>query len=463
MTVAQCCAGLHCGGSYAVAKCSYQIGRRDLSERKRIGLREVRALEPNQIAWDGAVPGFGARRQREAVTYILKYRTAGARQRWHTIGRHGAPWTLDMAREEARRLLGEVVKGRDPAGDKRSVRQAVTVAQLCERYLADAEAGRVLVRGGRPKRPGTLAGDRGRIEGHIVPLIGRLTVAAVTKRDVERFMHDVAAGKTAEQRKTKPRGVSRVTGGRGVATRSVGLLGAIFSYAVDHHLRIDNPAHRVRKFAENKRERRLTDAEYAALGAGIRLAEGKGTLWPPALTCTRFLALTGWRSGEAIALRWQDVDLVRRTAVLPDTKSGRSMRPLAHAACDLLRAMPRSSESGLVFPATRGDGLMTGFKKFVRRIVAVADLPVDVTPHVLRHSFASLAADMGYSEPTIAALIGHKGHTVTSRYVHSADAVLLAAADAVAGETSRRMGEADPAPRVFPGQLDNQGPLRVGK
>ena len=64
-----------------------------------------------------------------------------------------------------------------------------------------------------------------------------------------------------------------------------------------------------------------------------------------------------------------------------------------------------------------------------------------MTPHTLRHSFASLAGDLGYSEPTIAALIGHKGRSITSRYVHAADAVLLAAADAVANRTAELMGD----------------------
>ena len=81
-------------------------------------------------------------------------------------------------------------------------------------------------------------------------------------------------------------------------------------------------------------------------------------------------------------------------------------------------------------------------------------LPADVTPHVLRHSFASLAADLGYSEPTIAALIGHKGHSITSRYVHSADAVLLAAADAVADQTLALIGESNTAAVI---------PLRRGR
>ena len=411
-----------------------------MGERKRIGLRDVRALQPGETIWDAAVPAFGARRQKgAAVAYVIFYRTAEGRQRWQTIGRHGAPWTPEEAREEARRILGGVAQGTDPAAEKQAKRHTVTVAELCKQYLADAEAGRLLVRGGRPKKPLTLASDRGRIEGHIIPLLGRLSVPAVTKQDVERFMHAVAAGETAQSRKTKPRGVSKLRGGRGVATRTIGLLGAIFAYAIDHGMRTDNPAHRVRKFAENKRERRLTDTEYAALGDGLRQAED--TIWPPAIACARFLALTGWRSGEAVGLRWQDVDLARRTAALPDTKTGRSIRPMSHSACDLLRTLPRLGDGALVFPATRGDGLMLGFKKFVRQIVALANLPADVTPHVLRHSFASLAGDLGYSEPTIGALIGHKGHSITSRYMHSADAVLLAAADVVANETTMRLGD----------------------
>jgi integrase len=217
----------------------------------------------------------------------------------------------------------------------------------------------------------------------------------------------------------------------------MGLLGGIFAYAVDQGLRSDNPVRQVRRFADNRRERRLTDAEYSALGAGLRRAEG--SIWPAAVACIRFLALTGWRSCEAVGLRWRDVDLVRRTALLPDTKTGRSMRPLSQAGCAVLCSLAARSDDALVFPATRGDGPLAGLKKFMRRIVSLSELPADVTPHVLRHSFASLAADLGYSEPTIAALIGHKGRSVTNRYIHSADAVLLAAADAVANETTTRM------------------------
>ena len=312
-----------------------------------IGLRQVRALKPGETVWDPKLPGFGARRQKsEAVSYILFYRTKESRQRWFTIGRHGAPWTPETARVEARRLLGEVADGVDPATDKQSKRKATTVAELCDAYLADAKAGRVLTRSKVAKKASTLAIDGGRIERHIKPLLGRRSVAAVTREDVEGLLHDIAAGKTASTTKTaKKRGLARVRGGRTAANRVVGLLGAIFTYA---GRRADNPVRGVVCFADGKRNRRLSESEYEALGKALREAKAKG-IWPAAADAARFLALTGWRSGEALALRWDEIDLARRTATLDDTKTGKSLRPLSHAACDVLRSINRSGD--LVFPA----------------------------------------------------------------------------------------------------------------
>jgi integrase len=281
-----------------------------MSQRNRIGLRDVRALKPGDVIWDTAVPGFGARRQKgDAVAYILKYRTAEGRQRWHTIGRHGAPWTPDAARAKAQELLGDVAKDRDPAAEKQARRKATTIAELCDMYLADALAGRVLKRSGTAKRASTLEIDKGRIERHIKPLLGTYAVPAVTRRDVGRVLHDIAEGKTKARIKTKARGLARVKGGKTAANRSIGLLGAIFTYAVRHGMRVDNPVHGLQRFADAKRERRLTVQEYAALGTGLRKAE-EAHMWPPAVAAIRFVAVTGWRRGEALGLRWSEVDLV---------------------------------------------------------------------------------------------------------------------------------------------------------
>ena len=409
-----------------------------------ITLKAIAAIPPNSTLWDdgkGAVTGFGARRQKGgAIAYAVKYRTTDGRQRWHTIGRHGAPWTPELARAEARRILGEVAKGADPAREKKEARRAATIAELCDDYLDAVEAGRVLTRWKTGKKASTLLGDKGRIERHIKPLLGTLKVAAITRADIERFRDGVVEGATAAQVKTGKHGLARVTGGRGTATRALGLLGAIFSFAVRRGLRPDNPAHGVERHAYRQRQRRMTGSEYAALREALHAMPE--TTWPIAVAATKFLALSGWRRGEMLALRWSAVDLATRTAQLADTKTGFSLRPLSHAACDILGRLPRMG--GLVFPASTGnDKRMTGFHKIWLRIAAKARLPADVTPHIMRHSFASIAADLGFSELTIAALLGHKKASITSKYAHHADAVLLQAADRVADRIVELMGDGE--------------------
>ena len=116
-------------------------------------------------------------------------------------------------------------------------------------------------------------------------------------------MHDVAEGKTAAGPKRKTRGLARVRGGRGTASRTVGLLGAIFTYAVRHRMRTDNPVHGVTRFADGKRQRRLSDDEYKALGDALRQAQWRkylaGSYRGGALPCPDRLAI--WR-GIRVAL-----------------------------------------------------------------------------------------------------------------------------------------------------------------
>src|SRR4249920_500806 len=119
---------------------------------ERIGLRQIRALQPDQIIWDATIRGFFARRQvGTTVSYGVYYRTVSGRQRFYTLGRHGI-LTPDSAREEAKKVLGEVARGGDPAADKREKHTAVSVAQLCDQYWQDAASGRLLTKRGRPKQ-----------------------------------------------------------------------------------------------------------------------------------------------------------------------------------------------------------------------------------------------------------------------------------------------------------------------
>src|SRR5215831_18593530 len=91
----------------------------------------VERLPLNEVLWDQSLVGFGARRQRRHVHYLLRYRLNG-HQRFITIGKHGM-WTPETPRNEARRLLGLVASKIDPASER--VRPAETFGAEVKRYL----------------------------------------------------------------------------------------------------------------------------------------------------------------------------------------------------------------------------------------------------------------------------------------------------------------------------------------
>src|SRR3546814_13414526 len=99
---------------------------------------------------------------------LVQDRALGGTRRF-TIGLHGG-WTPGLARKEAKVLLGRIAQGENPAEERQLDHKAITVKELCDLYLKDLESGLILGKGGRPKRPGTIVSDKGRLLRHIVPL-----------------------------------------------------------------------------------------------------------------------------------------------------------------------------------------------------------------------------------------------------------------------------------------------------
>ena len=403
---------------------------------------EAADIRPSDyFLWCDELPGFGIRIFASGRrSYLVQYRNAG-RTRRVTIGLHG-PVTAEQARKEALSLLGQVAKGEDPAEDKAARRKSLTVAQLCTNYLADADKGLVLGRGGKAKKASSLVGDRGRVEHHIVPLLGTRLVQDLTRVDVQRLIRDVQAGRTAKSSQIEGRRLVSVTGGASAAARVAGLLGGILSHAINEGIISSNLAHGVKRPADKKRDRRLSPEEFRALGRALSAAEATGDNWQ-STTCIRLLCLTGCRLSEISSLRWAEVDIAGKCLRLADTKEGRSVRPLGVAALKLLSAIEKQSSGAFVVPTLRGQGSFTGTPDAIRRYTRRAGLE-GVSAHTLRHSFASTAGDLGYGDSTIGAMLGHAGSTVTSRYVHHLDAVLIAAADRVSEAIAASMKGATP-------------------
>ncbi len=374
--------------------------------------------------WDSELKGFGLKVAKGGrKSYVCKYRAGNGRTaptRRMTIGAHGSPWTVDQARAEARKLLGRVANGEDPAKEKQEEKKQVTVAELCKQYLEV---------GTGTKKASTLATDEGRIARHIIPLLGKKMVRDLTRADIKRFLQDVASGKTSADIKTKLRGRAIVRGGKGTASRTVGLLGGIFSYAFDCGLIDVNPVRGVKHFADRKGNRYLSQEELVALGQALRDGSDKG-LNPQAIAILRLLIFTGARKGEIEDLKWSEVNFETGYLHLDDSKTGQKSIPLNAGALETLAAVPKLEGAIYVFPAHRSEGHYQGTPK-VRQIIRELAGLEDVRLHDLRHSFANVAVSGGASLPIVGALLGHSDSGTTQRYAHLHDDPVKAASDNV--------------------------------
>ncbi len=408
--------------------------------RPKLTKRQIDEIKPDPVRdiflWCGEVRGFGIRiKPKGSRTFLVQYRTRRGQTRRLALGSFGV-LTVDGARTLAKTQLTLVAEGKDVSRDRSEARAFMTVAALCDAYLADVESGRVLPRGKR-KKPSTILNDRSRIERHIKPVLGKRPVNDIERRDIEALMADIIAGKTRRDLKTKPRGRSIVRGGSGTAVKAIKLLSTIFGYAVRKgHVRM-NPCLGIDKPADGRRQRFLTAAEYQRLGDALRDAPSRGVA-PQLVQAIWLLCLTGCRKGEILTLRPDDVHVEGHCLRLRDSKSGPQMRPCGEVALGYLERIT-DRQSAWVLPSVRGHTHLVDLTSGLASICTQAQL-ADVSAHTFRHSYATVAHELNYSELTIAGLLGHSAGTVTARYAHHVDHALASAADRVAAAIADRMG-----------------------
>lgn len=396
--------------------------------------RTVDAAAPQSrryYVWDNEIRGFGLLVLPSGVkTYFFRYRTPEGTRPQPTIGKHG-DWTPDQAREKADAWRQLVKAGRDPLSEKRERLEAPTITDLLNAYLESERF--------KSKAPSTQAIDRGRIERHLMPTLGRKHGDKLTPGDVERAFGAIRDGKTATDVKTRKRGRARVTGGEGTARMAIELLRAVFSWAMREGLAKTNPCEQVKTGVSRIRETILQDAaEYARLFETLERMESEKRIRAQVADAMRLIALTGARRGEVAGLRWSYVDLKKGVLTLPPTahKTGRHTgKPrvigLPAAAQAIIARQSTGDADDYVFAPAHGKGPISLSKPW-RAVRVEAGLPENIGLHGLRHSLASHMAMNGAEVAEIMTALGHRQLSTAQRYVHWAQDARQALAEKAA-------------------------------
>jgi integrase len=339
----------------------------------KITKRVVDAAAPESnryIVWDSELKGFGILVMPSGIkSYFYQYRTVEGRQRRATIGKHG-DWTPTQARAKAENLREAVRGGRDPLAEKRALKEAPTVGEILDAYLASESF--------KDKAASTQAIDRGRVERHLRPLLGRRHAHSLGTEDIKRAFNAIRDGKTAIDVRTRKRGRARVTGGSGTARMSIDLLRAIFNWAQVKK----NPCLGVKTGTSGTRNTILEDAaDYARLFETLDRMEQERRIRSQVADAIRLIALTGCRRGEAAGLRWQHVDLKQGHIVLPPQshKTGRKTGEpreivLPAAAQAIIARQSEGTPDDFVFAPARGSGA-SALSKAWRKVRVEAKLP----------------------------------------------------------------------------------------
>jgi integrase len=360
-----------------------------------------------------AVRGFGLLiTANGARSFVFRYRH-NSRSRRYTIGSFPS-WKATTARERAEALDRMVDKGRDPQGEKASARQAPTVNELCDRYLAEHAI---------KKR--SRAGDERMIEKIIRPALGTRKVADIEFADIDHLHRRIT---------TKGGSGNRTKGSPYAANRVLSLLSKMFSLAIRWKIRPDNPAKGVERNPEEPLERYLKPDELDRLLDVIDHYEDRQVA-----NIVRLLLETGCRPGELFKATWAQFDepgvWIKPASAVKQEKTHRV--PLSGPAQLLLSKMRAEAESEFVVPG-KGVDHVTTIKKSWKGICTAAKIEGRFRLYDARHSNASFLADDGKDLLTIGAMLGHSQVATTRRYVHLFDDKLKAAAEGVGARLARK-------------------------
>jgi integrase len=340
--------------------------------------------------------------------WSLLYRRKGDGKRVRiAIGVYPA-LTLKLAKDEAAKLRSQARTGADPAAERQRRTEALTVSALADKYIEQHA---------KPRKR-SWKNDRYMLDADILPFIGQLPLAEVTKRDIIKIRDAIFERGAGYQ-----------------SNRAVALCTKLFAFAVAEDLLNANPATGIQKRGiEKARKRPMTEAEIKAFCAGL---DGSKMTEPLRLAMKIALVL-GCRINEIAEARKDEFDLDAKVWVIPGTRllphktedGGTKNRrdhalPLTSLALELInRALALSGRSLFLFPspfdASRPIGESAVSRGWNRSRGALGSL-AEIRVHDLRHTVSTGLGDLGFPRYEIDLVTNHvrPEDRVGAGYVHA--------------------------------------------
>lgn len=349
------------------------------------------------VVWDDEIKGFGCRIYASGYkTYVFHYISPTTRKySYIKIGVHGN-YTVDLARDQAKKLCADIAQGIDPKEQKKAkvveIQQSIAFADFwkvfTQKYIKENH------------KPSTINRDSSRIKNYILPLLGNKKITEISQKDILAFKDALAHVK-------------------GSCSKCLILLSVAFNQAElwGYIPKNSNPCKGVSKYPDKKMHRFLNDEELERLDRVLIAFVEVGTTSNYTIAAFRMLMYTGCRLGEILSLKWDDVNLKENYIHLKDSKVGERGIPLNEMAKDVLLELQKQENNQYVFCGDKKGTHLVNIHKTWQRVRNRAGLP-DVRIHDLRHSFASFALKKGVDLYTVSKLLGHKNIATTTRYAH---------------------------------------------
>ncbi|OJX04769.1 MAG: hypothetical protein BGO76_07040 [Caedibacter sp. 38-128] len=366
-----------------------------LQAEKKLTKRVIESINPHKeneiLIWDRELRGFGIRVYPTGrKTYFVQYRNQFNRTRRKKIGVHGII-TPEQAREQAKALLGDVAKGKDPSQDFKKSQSKPDMAMLAENYLE--------LHARINKTPKNYKEDKQMLENIILKRWKNKKVEEICSHDAQLLRQEMQHTPY-------------------MANRVRTLLNKMFNLAVQWKWIMDNPIKGMLKYQEHKRERWLNDYELQSLWKALAAYQDQNVA-----NVIRLLLLTGSRRNEVLYAKWDQFDLEKAVWTKPaHTTKQRRMEhlPLSSQTLSILKNMNKIRTSPYLFPGKISGQSLKNINKSWNTIRKNAGLE-NFRLHDLRHTHASHLVSSGLSLSIVGKLLGHSHPGTTQRYAHLAD------------------------------------------